>query len=83
VTFEWVVIRNDAWEFGQTWVVLALALFAAAFLVEAGFQSRAAIAAQRGAEAGDHGEASRRLRRWSWGAWAILVLLLIVSWDMS
>jgi uncharacterized membrane protein len=78
----WMVVRSDAWEFGQTWVVLALALFAAAFVVGAGFQSRAAVRAQRGVEAGDRGEALRQLRRWSWGAWAILVLLLIVSWDM-
>ncbi len=78
----WMVVRDDAWEFGQTWVALALALFAAAFLVGAVFQIRTAIGAQRGVEAGDHSEASRQLRRWSWGAWAILVLLVIVSWDM-
>jgi uncharacterized membrane protein len=78
----WMVIRTDAWEFGQTWVVLALALFAGAFLTGAVWQSRAALGAQRAVEAGEQVEASRQLRRWLWGAWVILVLLVILSWDM-
>jgi len=78
----WMVIRSDAWEFGQTWVVLALALFASAFLIGAVWQSRAALGARRAIEAGEQVEATRQLRRWSWGAWVILILLAIVSWDM-
>jgi hypothetical protein len=47
-----------------------------------GFQSRAAILAQRAVATGDHGEATRQLRRWSWGMRLILLLLLVVTWDM-
>ena len=39
----WLVIDSDAWGFGQTWIVLALVLFAAAFLVGAVYQSRTAM----------------------------------------
>src|SRR5947207_12381490 len=78
----WMVIDSDAWTFGQGWVRLALGLFAVAFVVGALFQSRAAILAQRAVDAGDHGEATRQLRRWSWGMRLILLLLLVVTWDM-
>ncbi len=78
----WLVVNSAAWDFGQTWIRLALALFTGAFLVGAVFQSRAAIGAQRAAEAGDHGEAARQLTRWSWGMRLILVLLLVATWDM-
>jgi uncharacterized membrane protein len=54
----WMVIDSDAWTFGQGWVRLALGLFAAAFVVGALFQSRAAILAQRAVDAGDQGEAT-------------------------
>lgn len=62
--------------------MLALALFAAAFLIGAVFQSRAAIRAERAASAGDGGEAARQLTRWSWGMRLILLLLLVATWDM-
>jgi len=78
----WLVVDSDAWDFGQTWIVLALALFAAAFLIGAVLQSRAAIKAERAASAGDHGEAARQLTRWSWGMRLILLLLLVATWDM-
>jgi uncharacterized membrane protein len=78
----WLVLDSDAWDFGQTWVWLALTLFAIAFFVGAIFQSRAAIAAQRAAKQGDDGEAVRQLRRSSWGMRLIIVLLVVVTWDM-
>jgi uncharacterized membrane protein len=78
----WLVVDNDAWDFGQTWIRVALALFAAAFVVGAAFQSRAAIGAQRAAAAGDAGEAARQLSRWAWGSRLILLLLLVATWDM-
>jgi uncharacterized membrane protein len=78
----WMVVDSNAWDFGQTWILLALALFAAAFLIGAVFQSRTAIHAERAVAAGDHGEAIRQLRRWSWGMRLILLLLLVVTWDM-
>jgi uncharacterized membrane protein len=78
----WLVLDSDAWDFGQTWVWLALVLFAGAFVVGAAFQSRSAIAARRAAEAGDDAEASRQLARWAWGSRAILILLVVAAWDM-
>ena len=78
----WLVADSDAWDFGQTWVWTGLALFAGAFVVGAAFLSRAAIGAQRAAEAGDDAEASRQLARWAWGNRLILVLLLAATWDM-
>jgi uncharacterized membrane protein len=78
----WLVVNSAAWDFGQTWIRLALTLFAGAFGVGAVFQSGAAIAAQRAAETGDDGEAARQLRRWSWGMRLILLLLFAATWDM-
>jgi uncharacterized membrane protein len=77
-----VLDSDNAWRFSQGWVILALALFGAAFLIGAAFQSRAAIALQRAIEGGDHELASRQLRRWSWGMRLILLLLVVITWDM-
>jgi uncharacterized membrane protein len=78
----WMVLKSSAWHFGQGWVRLALGLFAAAFLLGAAHQSRAAINAGRAAERGDEREALRQLVRWSAGYWAILLILLVAVWDM-
>jgi uncharacterized membrane protein len=78
----WLVADGGAWSFGQTWILLAFGLFGGASLVGAVFQSRAALGAQRAAEAGDDAEASRQLRRWSWGMRTILLLLVAATWDM-
>ena len=64
------------------WVQLALGLFAAAFLIGAAHQSRAAVAAERAAARGDYAEAGRQLRRWAWGMWLIVLLLVAATWDM-
>jgi uncharacterized membrane protein len=79
----WLVARSDEWNFGQAWIVLALALLGAAVLVGAAFQSRSAIQAQRAVEAGDLDEADRQLGRWTWGMWLILLLLVFATWDMA
>jgi uncharacterized membrane protein len=78
----WLVLDSDAWSFGQTWVWLALTLFAVAFVIGAVFQSRAALGAERAVAAGDDREAARQLRRWSWGLGPIIVLLVVITWDM-
>lgn len=79
----WLVANSAAWDFGQLWVQLALALFAGAFAIGAAHQSRTAIAAERAAERGDDDEARRQLARWSWGYWAIVALLIVATWDMT
>jgi uncharacterized membrane protein len=76
------LVLDSNWNFGQRWIVLALALFAAAFLFGAVFQSRAAIQIQRAADAGDDADAARLLRRWAWGMRLILLLLVVITWDM-
>jgi len=78
----WLVLDSAAWGFEQFWVQLALALFTAAFVVGAAYQSRAAINAERAAARGDHVEAHRQLVRWSWGYRLILLLLIAATWDM-
>jgi len=78
----WLVLDSDAWAFDQGWVQLAVGLFAAAFLIGAAHQSRAALRAERAAEAGDDAEARRQLVRWTWGYALVVVLLVVVAWDM-
>ena len=78
----WLVVEGELWNFSQTWVTVGITLFAVAFLIGVVFQSRAAIGAQRAAEAGNTAEAIRLLRRWSLGMRLILVLLVVATWDM-
>ena len=78
----WMVLDNAAWDFGQLWVLLALGMFAAAFLIGAAHQSRAALGAERVLAEGDPREARRQLARWSWGYWLIVLLLVAATWDM-
>jgi len=78
-----LVVDSDAWDFGQLWLQLGLALFAAAFLIGAVWQSRTALAATRAAERDNNGEARRQLRRWSWGYRLIVLLLVAAAWDMT
>ena len=79
----WMVVDSSAWSFSQTWLVVALTLFAAAVLVGVVFQSRAAIGAKRAAETGDNEQAAGLLRRWIWGMRLIFLILVITAWDMS
>jgi uncharacterized membrane protein len=78
----WLVLDSAAWDFGQTWVQVALGLFAVAFVVGAVHQSRAAIGAQRAVDDGDEPEARRQLARWCAGYAAIVLVLVAIAWDM-
>jgi uncharacterized membrane protein len=78
----WLVLNSPEWGFGQLWVQLAVGLFAAVFIVGAGFQSRAVIGAGRALAARDAAGAARQVARWAWGSLAILVLLVLATWDM-
>ena len=78
----WMVLNSTAWGFGQSWVELALGLFAAGFLIGAVHQSWAALSAERAAGRGDRDEALRRLASWSWGYRLIVLLLIVATWDM-
>jgi uncharacterized membrane protein len=79
----WMVLENGSWNFGQLWVLLAIGLFVAAFLVGAVYLSRIGIQLQRmlsgGAEAAD---AKPLLDRWVAGYAVVLAILVIAVWDM-
>ena len=77
-----LVLDGAAWDFGQAWVLVALVLFAVALAIGAGYQSRAAINAQRAVDRDDHAEARRQLTRWISGYALIVALLLAIAWDM-
>ena len=76
----WMVVKR--WSFDAGWIGFGLTLFALTFLVGALFQSRAAIGAERAAKVGNAEDATRLLRRWSWGTRLILLLVVVVTWDM-
>jgi uncharacterized membrane protein len=78
----WMVVDDDAWAWDQAWIRLGLGMFAAAFLVGAGYTGRAVAAAGRAVAAGDDVEAARQLRRWASGALVVLGLLLVATWGM-
>jgi uncharacterized membrane protein len=78
----WLVLDSEAWNLGQAWIILALTIVAAAFVVGGVIVGRAARDAQRAASAGDRNEATRQLRRWSWGMRLILLLLVVATWEM-
>ena len=78
----WMVVDSDAWDFGQTWVWLGLALLLAAALVGAIFLSRVGVAAEGAVRAADNAEAVRQLRRWSLGIGVVVALLVVATWDM-
>jgi uncharacterized membrane protein len=78
----WLVLDSAAWDFGQTWVLLALALIAVAIAVGAGHQARTALSAQRAIDRDDHAEAHSQLVRWTWGYAIVVVLLVAIAWDM-
>jgi uncharacterized membrane protein len=79
----WMVLDSSAWDFGQTWIQVALGLFAAAFLVGVVHQARTALAADRAIGTGDEDEARRQLIRWTWGYALVVVLLVVIAWDMT
>jgi uncharacterized membrane protein len=79
----WLVIDSDAWDFGQSWIEVGLGLFVAAFAIGVAYLGRTATLAERAVSNGDHDQAARQLRRWSWGYQIVLVLLVAATWDMS
>jgi uncharacterized membrane protein len=77
-----MVFDSAAWDFGQMWIRLALGVLVAAVLIGAAYLSRVGTAAGRAVQSRDHAEAARQLQRWSWGIGAVLLLLLVATWDM-
>jgi Predicted integral membrane protein (DUF2269) len=84
VTGIGLVLSSAEWHFSQFWVVLALALFAVAFLIGALYMSRVGIALERiaGGEGGAPAQALALINRWLVGYAVVLVVLLVALWDM-
>lgn len=84
VTGVWLVLDSSEWQFSQTWVILALALFALAFLIGAIYLSRVGIEMERVVDAGAErtADAAALVRRWRLGYAVVLLILLVVLWDM-
>jgi uncharacterized membrane protein len=78
----WLVAASHKWGFAQAWVIASLVLFTVASVAGALIQGRAAKAANKAVAAGDHTEAGRQVRRWSWGMRVMLALLVVATWDM-
>jgi uncharacterized membrane protein len=78
----WLVLDSAAWDFDQTWVLIALGLIAVAIGVGAVHQSRTAINAQRAIDSGDAAGARRHLAHWTWGYALVVALLIGIAWDM-
>lgn len=79
----WLVLDSRQWHFSQFWIALAIGLLAAVAVVGAGFQSRAAIGAERAIAEDNLEHATRHVRQWAWGSLLILVLLTAATWDMT
>ena len=81
----WLVLENAAWHFSQLRVLLALGLFAVAFLIGAVYLSRIGTRLQRLAVSDEPtaaNDGSTLLDRWLVGYGMVLVVLLIAVWDM-
>src|SRR6266581_703688 len=79
-----LVFADSEFNFSQLWVLLALALFAVAFLIGAVYLSRVAIQLDR-ATAGQGqtvAGAAALLNRWLVGYWIVLAVLLVAVGDM-
>jgi uncharacterized membrane protein len=79
----WLVLDSHRWHFSQFWIQLAIGLLVAVLVVGAGFQSRAAIRAERAIRDDKPDQATRHVRQWARGSLLILVLLGLATWDMT
>jgi uncharacterized membrane protein len=80
----WLVLADAEWAFTQTWVLLALAAFAVAFLIGAVYLSRSALRLERLAAEPDMSLSAARevLGAWLVGYLVVLLVLLFALWDM-
>jgi uncharacterized membrane protein len=78
-----MVLTDEAWDFSQAWIMIALGLFALAFIIGLGYLSRIGIQLGR-LGGGGASTADRRalVDRWLAGYGVVLVILAIAVWDM-
>ena len=78
----WLVLDHSG-DFTRLWIILALAAFAAAFLIGAVYLSRTALQLQRLATAAPDLPAARAaIGRWLVGYAVVLAILIFAIWDM-
>jgi len=77
----WMVLESEAWDFSQTWIQIAIGLFAIAFVIGAVYLSRVGIALGR-ADGADVPAQRRLVDRWLTGYGIVLLILLVAVWDM-
>ncbi len=84
VTGVWMVLISSGWKLTQLWVLLALGLFAAAFLIGALQVGRIGIQLAKSAIDGRVATANpvALLNRWLVWYGVVLVVLLATVWDM-
>ncbi len=78
-----MVLTGDGWDFSQTWILIGIGLFAAAFLIGVGYLSRLGIRLGR-VEKESTGpiEQHALVARWLAGYGVVLVILAVAVWDM-
>jgi uncharacterized membrane protein len=77
----WMVLDSAAWDFGQAWILIAIGLFVAAFLVGAVYLSRVALQ-MVGSEGADARRSRALLDRWLMGYAVVLAILVLIVADM-
>jgi uncharacterized membrane protein len=82
ITGVWMVLASAAWNFSQLWVLLALGLFAVAFLIGAVYLSRVGLELERTVEASRSAESVALVGRWILAYGLIVAVLLVAVWDM-
>ena len=76
-----LVLDSAAWDFAQAWVLIAIGLFAVAFLVGAVYLSSVALQLER--SGGNDATLSRSLLdRWLIGYTVVLSVLVLIAADM-
>ena len=82
ITGVWMVLVSAAWNFSQLWVLIALGLFALAFLIGVAYLSRVGIQLARLGGGGQATDGAALVGRWILGYGLVVAALLIAVWDM-
>ena len=78
-----LVLSSNAWDFGQGWILLALALFVVAFAIGVAYLGRIGLELGRLDAASAPADAAQDLiGRWIIGYRVVLVVLVVIVWDM-
>jgi uncharacterized membrane protein len=82
ITGVWMVLVSAAWKFSQLWVLLALGLFALAFLIGVAYLSRVGIQLARMGSSAQATDGAALVGRWILGYGLVVAVLVVAVWDM-